>query len=103
MAFSIAKAANWLHQVHRSRAVIGWWPDQFAIEDERTAYKVQDALLKKLVPSQGPLVGYKIALTSPQIWEQTGIRGPAYGPIRKKRVFEHKASVRADQWARLGV
>ena len=103
MAFSIGKAANWLHQVHRSRAVVGWWPEQFAIEDERTAYKVQDALLKKLVPRQGPLVGYKIALTSPQIWEQTGLRGPAYGPIRKKRVFEHKASVRADQWARLGV
>ena len=103
MAFSIAKAANWLHQVHRAHAVVGWWPDQFAIEDERTAYKVQDALLKKLVPKQGPLVGYKIALTSPQIWEQTGLRGPAYGPIRRKRVFEHKASVRADQWARLGV
>ena len=64
---------------------------------------MQDALLKKLVPKQGPLVGYKIALTSPQIWEQTGLRGPAYGPIRKKRVFEHKASVRADRWARLGV
>ena len=95
MAFSIAKAANWLHQVHRSRAVVGWWPEQFAIEDERTAYKVQDALLKKLVPRQGPMVGYKIALTSPQIWEQTGLRGPAYGPIRKKRVFEHKASARA--------
>jgi 2-keto-4-pentenoate hydratase len=103
MAFSIAKVANWLHQVHRSRAVVGWWPDQFALEDERIAYKVQDALLKKLVPKQGPLVGYKIALTSPQIWEQTGLRGPAYGPIRKKRVFEHKASVRADRWARLGV
>ena len=103
MAFSIAKAANWLHQVHRARAVVGWWPEQFALEDERTAYKVQDALLNKLVPKQGPLVGYKIALTSPQIWEQTGLRGPAYGPIRKKRVFEHKASVRADKWARLGV
>ena len=73
MAFSIAKAANWLHQVHRARAVVGWWPEQFALEDERTAYKVQDALLKKLVPRQGPLVGYKIALTSPQIWEQTGL------------------------------
>jgi 2-keto-4-pentenoate hydratase len=103
MAFSIAKVANWLHQVHRSRAVVGWWPEQFALEDERTAYKVQDALLKKLAPKQGPLVGYKVALTSPQIWEQTGLRGPAYGPIRKKRVFEHKASVRADRWARLGV
>jgi 2-oxo-3-hexenedioate decarboxylase/2-keto-4-pentenoate hydratase len=103
MAFSISKAANWLHQVHRARAVVGWWPEQHATTDERTAYKVQDALLKKLVPQQGPLVGYKIALTSPQIWEQTGLRGPAYGPIRKRRVFKHKATVRADRWARLGV
>jgi len=59
MAFSVAKVANWLHQVHRAHAVIGWWPDHFALEDERTAYKVQDALLKKLVPRQGPLVGYR--------------------------------------------
>ena len=103
MAFSVAKAASWIHAVHKSRAVVGWWPAQYTIDDERTAYKVQDAVLKKLVPQQGPLVGYKIALTSPQIWEQTGLRGPAYGPIRRKRVFEHKASVRADRWARLGV
>lgn len=103
MAFSIGGAASWLHQVHRARAVVGTWPAKFATDDERTAYKVQDALLKKLVPRQGPLVGYKIALTSPQIWEQTGLKGPAYGPIRRKRVFEHKATVRADQWSRLGV
>ena len=103
MAFNVAKAANWIHAVHKSRAVVGWWPAQYTTDDERTAYKVQDAVLKKLVPQQGPLVGYKIALTSPQIWEQTGLRGPAYGPIRRKRVFEHKASVRADRWARLGV
>jgi len=102
MAINVAKAANWLHQVHRARAVVGWWPAQHATKDERAAYKVQDALLKKLVPTQGPLVGYKIALTSPQIFAQTGLKGPAYGPIRKKRVFEHKATVRADRWTRLG-
>ena len=53
MAFSIAKAANWLHQVHRARHRRLVAREQ--IEDERTAYKVQDALLKKLVPKQGPL------------------------------------------------
>jgi 2-keto-4-pentenoate hydratase len=31
------------------------------------------------------------------------LRSPIYGPIRKKRVFEHKATVRADRWTRLGV
>ena len=103
MALSVSKVATWLHQVDKARAVVGWWPAQFATDDERLAYKVQDAFLKKQVVKQGPLVGYKIALTSPQIFEQTGLRGPAYGPIRKKRVFEHKASVRADRWTRLGV
>ena len=103
MALSITKVANWLHQVDKARAVVGWWPTQFATDDEREAYNVQDAFLKKQVVKQGPLAGYKIALTSPQILQQTGLKGPCYGPIRKKRVFEHKAVVRADRWTRLGV
>jgi 2-keto-4-pentenoate hydratase len=103
MAISVAKVANWLQSVDKARAVVGWWPAQYMPEDERTAYKVQDAFLKKLVPRQGPVAGYKIGLTAPQIWEQTGLRSPAYGPIRKKRVFHEKTSVRADRWTRLGV
>jgi 2-oxo-3-hexenedioate decarboxylase/2-keto-4-pentenoate hydratase len=103
MAFSIAKAAKWFEQVDKAGAVVAWPPPQHVPEDERTAYKVQDAFLKKLVAKQGPVVGYKIALTSPQILAQTGLKGPVYGPIRKKRVFENKAVVRADRWTRLGV
>ena len=103
MALSIAKVANYLAQVDKARAVVGRWPAQFETDDERLAYKVQDAFLKKQMVKQGPLAGYKIALTSPQILQQTGLKGPCYGPIRKKRVFEHKASVRADRWTRLGV
>ena len=94
MALSIPKVANWLAQVDKARAVVGRWPAQFETDDERLAYKVQDAFLKKQMVKQGPLAGYKIALTSPQILQQTGLKGPCYGPIRKKRVFEHKASVR---------
>ena len=103
MAFSVAKAAKWFAQVDKARAVVAFPPPQVMPGDERTAYKVQDAFLKTLVPRQGPVVGYKIALTSPQILQQTGLKGPCYGPIRKKRLFEHKATVRADRWTRLGV
>jgi 2-keto-4-pentenoate hydratase len=103
MALSVSKAANWLHAVDRARAVVGWWPAQHMPKDERTAYRIQDAFLKKVIPKQGPVVGYKIGLTSPQIWEQTGLRSPAYGPIRRKRVFQEKTTVRADRWTRLGV
>ncbi len=86
MAFSIAKAATWLHQVDKARAVVGWWPEQFATDDERLAYKVQDAFLKKQVVKQGPLVGYKIALTSPQILAQTGLKGRPMADPQEARV-----------------
>ena len=103
MAFSVARAAKWFEQVDKAGAVVAWPPPQVMPEDERTAYKVQDAFLKKLVRKQGPLAGYKIALTSPQILAQTGLKGPVYGPIRRKRVFEGKTTIRADRWTRLGV
>ena len=103
MSLSIAKVANYLAQVDKARAVVGRWPARFETDDERLAYKIQDAFLKKQMVKQGPLVGYKIALTSPQILAQTGLKGPCYGPIRKKRVFEHKATVSCDRWTRLGV
>jgi 2-keto-4-pentenoate hydratase len=103
MAFNVAKAAKWFEQVNKAGAVVAWPPPSIMPEDERTAYKVQDAFLKKLVRKQGVLAGYKIALTSPQILAQTGLKGPVYGPIRSKRVFREKAKVRADKWTRLGV
>jgi 2-oxo-3-hexenedioate decarboxylase/2-keto-4-pentenoate hydratase len=103
MAFSVAKAAKWFERVDKAGAVVAWPPPNVMPDDERTAYKVQDAFLKALVRKQGPLAGYKIALTSPQILAQTGLKGPVYGPIRKKRVFHDTAKVRADKWTRLGV
>src|SRR5215469_14567419 len=102
MAYSVAQAAKWFEQVDKAGAVVAWPPPSVMPEDERTAYKVQDAFLKKLVRKQGPLAGYKIALTSPQILAQTGLKGPVYGPIRRKRAFQNKATIRADKWTRLG-
>src|SRR5258707_9508740 len=94
MALSVAKVANWLHSVDKARAVVGWWPAQYMPTDETTAYKIQDAFLAKLVPKQGPVVGYKIGLTAPQIWEQTGLRSPPYRPIPRQRAVPHQNPVR---------
>ena len=53
MAFSIAKAANWLHQVHRARAVVGWWPEQFALEDfDKKTLREILRILRRPVPTQ---------------------------------------------------
>ena len=103
MALKPAKAAKWIHSIDRAKAALAWWPPQYMPADETEAYKVQDAYLKRLIPKQGKLVGYKIGLTAPQIWEQTGLRSPAYGPIRKSRVFEHHTRIRAGRWTRLGL
>jgi 2-keto-4-pentenoate hydratase len=103
MAVKPAKAAKWIHSVDKAKAAVAWWPPQLMPETEAEAYKIQDAYLKRLIPEQGKLVGYKIGLTSPQIWEQTGLKSPAYGPIRKSRVYERYTKVRAGRWTRLGV
>jgi 2-keto-4-pentenoate hydratase len=103
MALKPAKAAKWIHSIDKAKAALAWWPPQYMPATEAAAYKVQDAYLKRLIPKQGKLVGYKIGLTAPQIWEQTGLRSPAYGPIRKSRVFEHHTRIRAGRWTRLGL
>jgi 2-oxo-3-hexenedioate decarboxylase/2-keto-4-pentenoate hydratase len=62
MALSIARVANWLAQVGQGARGGRPLAAQFETDDERLAYKVQDAFLKKQVVRQGPLAGYKIAL-----------------------------------------
>ena len=103
MAATSEQIADYVMNLRRTRTTAGWWPKALTPSGEDAAYAAQDALLKRVIPEDGEVVGYKIALTSPQILAQTGLKGPCYGPIRKKRVFEHKASVRADRWTRLGV
>ena len=92
MAFSIAKVANWLHQVDKARAVVGWWPAQFATDDERTRLQGAGRVPEEAGRQAGPAGRLQDrADLAADPGSRPACKGPAYGPIRKKRVFEHKA------------
>lgn len=100
---SPVEIADYLMKLRKAKCTVGWWPKRLAPKDERTAYKAQEALVARLVRSEGAVAGYKIGLTAPQIWEQTGLRSPAYGAIRSKRIYNNKVVLRAKDWVRLGL
>ncbi len=95
--------ADYLVNVRRTRATVGWWPKAATPADEDAAYAAQDVFLARVVGEDGPLAGYKIGLTSPAILKQTGLKHPAYGPIRKNRVYESSVDLKAGNHARLGL
>lgn len=45
------------------------------------AYRVQQLLVEQRLPDEGPIVGYKVGLTSRAMQELFGIAEPDYGPI----------------------
>ncbi len=103
MAVTSEQIADYLMNVRRSRVTVGWWPKALTPDGEAAAYAGQDAYLKRIIPEDGDVAGYKIGLTAPAIWEQTGLRSPAYGPIRRNRVFERAVTLKAAQHTRLGL
>ena len=45
------------------------------------AYRIQQAVVRARLPEDGPVVGYKVGLTSKAMQEQLGVDQPDYGPI----------------------
>lgn len=103
MAATPAQIASYIMKVRRAGATVPWWPKAMTPRTEDGAYAAQDAFLRKVVAEDGPVVGYKIGLTSPAILKQTGLKEPAYGPIRKNRVFQRQVSLKAANHTRLGL
>jgi 2-oxo-3-hexenedioate decarboxylase/2-keto-4-pentenoate hydratase len=100
---SPATIADYLLKVRKAKCTVAWWPKDMTPRDERTGYRAQALLAKALARSEGEVAGYKIGLTAPQIWEQTGLKSPVYGVIRRKRIYNRSVTLRARDWVRLGL
>jgi 2-keto-4-pentenoate hydratase len=67
------------------------------------AYTVQAAFQRLLIPSQGKIAGYKIALTSKAMQDFVGIRHPLWGAILAHRVHRAPARLAAADHVHLGI
>ena len=75
-------------------------PEQFAPRTITEAYDMQDAYHGLITSSRGPIVGYKVALTTPVMQRMVGFNEPCAGAVFASGVHRPRASIRGATYVR---
>jgi len=100
---TILAAAQTIAQARRSRAPLKALPSGLAPKDEAEGYRLQRAVHDLMLPSTGPLVGYKIGCTSAVMQRYLNIPHPCGGGVFARGVHESGAALRSSNFVRVGV
>jgi 2-keto-4-pentenoate hydratase len=95
------QAAKWLYDAHARRERFAPMPDDLAPQSIDDAYAVQADYVGLRHEQLGPVVGYKIAVTTPAMRQMTGLTDAIAGDILEKSVLQGPARVRASDYVRL--
>ena len=95
------QAAARLHEAHRRRERFAPLPPGLAPRSAKDAYAIQDAFVALRAAKLGPLAGYKIALSSPEMRRFVGVDTPQAGVILRSQVRRTPARVDAADYVRL--
>lgn len=99
-----AYAARAISGARLARKHVAVLPHEFRPDDERDAYRVQDAVHSILTESGwGPVVGYKIGCTTPVMQEYLGIPNPCAGAIFQSGVHASGATLAFDDFLGVGI
>jgi 2-keto-4-pentenoate hydratase len=93
--------AHWLVERHLGRHRSEPLRPAYAPRDLAEAYAMQDEFVALKARQCGPVVGYKIALTTPQMRRFVGLRESIAGCLHQRQVVRAPASVRAADYGRL--
>src|SRR6201996_2709862 len=99
----IIASAQIIAATRRNRGRLHALPADIAPKDEAEGYRVQRAVHDLLLPTAGPLVGYKIGCTSKVMQQYLNIPHPCGGGVFARGVHETGASLRAADYVRVGV
>jgi len=97
----VRDSARWLVQRHRARHRPPPLPAACLPRDIGEAYAMQDEFVALKSRECGPVVGYKIALTTPQMRRFVGLRDSIAGCLHARQVVRAPASVRVADYGRL--
>lgn len=97
----VRNGARWLVRQHLGRIRSRPLPAEYAPRDFAEAYAMQDAFAALKSRSCGPVAGYKIALTTPQMRALVGLEQPVAGCLHARQIVRGPAVVRALDYARL--
>jgi 2-keto-4-pentenoate hydratase len=95
------QAAARLYEAHQRRERFAPLPAGLAPRSAEDAYAIQDAFVALRAAKLGPLAGYKIALSSPEMQRFVGVDTPQAGVILRSQVGRTPAKVRASDYVRL--
>ncbi|MGA7805423.1 2-keto-4-pentenoate hydratase [Bradyrhizobium sp.] len=99
----ILAAAQLIATSRRNRTPLRALPAAIAPRDEAEGYRIQRAVHDLLLPSVGPLTGYKIGCTSQVMQQYLAIPHPCGGGVFANVVHDSGATLRARDYVRVGV
>jgi len=100
----IENAARLLYEDHRDGRSFRLLPADLTPNDETEAYRIQDAFVALLLADgTGPIIGYKIALTSKAMQEMVGSDHPSTGVLLAGCRYDSPKSLKASAFQRLGI
>ena len=95
------QAAARLYEAHQRRERFAPLPAGLAPRGAEDAYAIQDAFVALRAARFGPIAGYKIALSSPEMQRFVGVDTPQAGAILRSQVRLTPARIRASDYVRL--
>jgi 2-keto-4-pentenoate hydratase len=95
------QAAKWLHDAHVHRERFAPIPEELAPQSVEDAYAVQADYVGLRHPLLGPVVGYKVAVTTPAMRQLTGLSDAIAGDMLEKSVLRGPARIHAGDYVRL--
>ena len=101
MSAKAKAAAQLLFEAHERRDRFEPLPEALRPAAAEDAYAIQDAFLALRADKLGPIVGYKIALSSPEMRRFVNVSEPQAGAIHETTVRRSPAVVKASDFGRL--
>ncbi len=98
----VQRAARFLYEAHEARAKYEPIPDEISPRDITEAYDIQEVFHELLIPDRGPIVGYKVALTTTVMQEMVGFGHPVSGAVFASSVHHTPAITKRSDYVRLG-
>ncbi len=95
------RAARRLLDAHRSKASFAPLPPELAPHSVDAAYDIQDALVASKSEEFGPVAGWKIALTTPQMRAMVGVNDSIGGTLHREQMQQSPGRVRAADFVHL--
>jgi 2-keto-4-pentenoate hydratase len=95
------KAATKLYEAHERRERFAPLPEGLGPRSAEEGYAIQDAFVALRARKLGPIAGYKIALSSPEMRRFVGVDMPQAGVMLRSQLRRSPARIRASDYVNL--